>query len=159
MKTLKRICSIGNRRVDGAFSNSPLLDLCSLPLTIPDCCLSQRWSKVNRNSGAWHRKQVRQEQMKLLERLEEVVSSWPNVSTNPHRFGGREFRFAAAEVGHIHPGGVMDIPFPRSIHDALLSEGLAQQHRWVPDSGWVTFRVHNDGDLNHALWLMRISYL
>ena len=97
--------------------------------------------------------------MKLLQRLEQVVLSWPNVSTHLHRFGGREFRFSAAEVGHIHPGGVVDIPFPRSIHDALLAEGLAQQHRWVPDSGWVTFRVHNDGDLNHALWLMRISYL
>jgi hypothetical protein len=97
--------------------------------------------------------------MKLLHRLEEVVSSWPNVSTHPHRFGGREFRFAAAEVGHIHLGGVVDIPFPRSLRDVLLLEGLAEEHRWVPDSGWVTFHIQNDGDLNHALWLMRISYL
>jgi len=97
--------------------------------------------------------------MKLLQRLEAVVSSWPNVSTHPHRFGGKEFRFAAAEVGHIHRGGVVDIPFPRSLRDALLLEDLAKEHRWVPNSGWVTFHVRNDADLNHALWLMRISYI
>lgn len=81
------------------------------------------------------------------------------MSTHPHRFGGKEFRFAAAEVGHIHRGGVVDIPFPRSLRDALLLEDLAKEHRWVANSGWVTFHVHNDADLNHALWLMRISYL
>ena len=30
------------------------------------------------------------------------------------------FRFGDAEVGHMHTGGVVDIPFPRSIRDAVL---------------------------------------
>jgi hypothetical protein len=97
--------------------------------------------------------------MKDLKRLEVEVSGWPHISVHPHRFGGREFRFRSAEVGHVHAGGVVDIPFPRSVHDALLREGLAEKHRWVPDSGWITFRIRGEQDLDHALWLMRLSYL
>ena len=97
--------------------------------------------------------------MKYFQRLEQEISSWPAVSTYPHRFGGREFRFKAAEIGHIHTGGTVDIPFPRSVRDALLPEGLAEEHRWVPDSGWVTFQVRGEEDFKHAIWLMRLSYL
>ena len=97
--------------------------------------------------------------MTHLKRLEEEVSTWPNISVYPHRFGGREFRFGSAEVGHIHTGGIVDVPFPRSLRDALLKEGLAEEHRWVPNSGWITFHVRRDEDLKHALWLMRLSYL
>ena len=97
--------------------------------------------------------------MRDIEELEHEVSVWPKVSVHPHRFGGREFRFGAAEIGHVHAGGILDIPFTRSIHNALLSEGLAEQHRWRPDSGWVTFRFRDPEELNRALWLLRLSYL
>ncbi|MGB7844497.1 MAG: luciferase family protein [Candidatus Acidiferrum sp.] len=96
--------------------------------------------------------------MQLLKKLEDTVASWPQISIYSHRFGGREFRLASAEVGHVHEGGIVDIPFPRSIRDALLTEGLAEEHHWVPNSGWVTFHVRSDQDLQHAVWLMRLSY-
>jgi Family of unknown function (DUF5519) len=97
--------------------------------------------------------------MNNLKKLEEEVRSWANVSVHPHRFGGREFLFGAAEVGHVHTGGIVDIPFPRPVRDALLVEGLAEEHRWMPNSGWITFRIRDEEDFNHALWLMRLSYL
>jgi hypothetical protein len=97
--------------------------------------------------------------MTQMRRLEEEVAAWPNVSVHPHRFGGREFRFGNAELGHVHVGGIVDIPFPRPVRDALLTEGLAEQHRWVPNSGWTTFHVRGEGDLQQALRLMRVSYL
>lgn len=97
--------------------------------------------------------------MKHLKKLEDEVSMWENISTHPHRFGGREFRFGSAEVGHVHVGGVVDIPFPRPVRDALLAERLAEGHRWVPNSGWITFHIRGEADLKHALWLMRLSYL
>ena len=97
--------------------------------------------------------------MKHLKKLEDEVSTWPNISVHPHRFGGREFRFGSAEVGHLHTGGIVDIPFPRSVRDALLADGLAEEHRWVPNSGWITFHVRSEEDLKHAVWLMRLSYL
>ena len=94
--------------------------------------------------------------MSLLSELEQQILSWPEVSVQPHRFGGREFRFRAAEIGHVHTGGIVDIPFPRPVHDALLDEGLAEKHHWVPNSGWITYRVPGENDLGHALWLMRL---
>ena len=44
-----------------------------------------------------------------LGRLENGISTWPQITVHPHRFGGREFRFGAAEVGHIHTGGIVGI--------------------------------------------------
>ena len=97
--------------------------------------------------------------MNSLKKLEEEVGSWANISVHPHRFGGREFLFGAAEVGHVHAGGIVDIPFPRSVRDALLADGLAEEHHWVPNSGWISFQVRNGDDFQHAVWLMRLSYL
>src|SRR5262245_14561390 len=64
-----------------------------------------------------------------------------------------------AEVGHVHTNGVVDIPFPRSVRDALVEDRLAEEHHWVPNSGWITFRIRSEQDFDHALWLMRLSYL
>ncbi len=97
--------------------------------------------------------------MNYLKTLEAEVSAWPNVSIHPHRFGGREFRYGNAEVGHTHTRGIVDIPFPLSVRTALLAEGLAEEHRWVPNSGWTTFQICGEEGLSHALWLMRLSYL
>jgi hypothetical protein len=79
--------------------------------------------------------------MACLKNLDDEISAWPHVSIHPHRFGGREFRFGNAEVGNVHTGGVVDIAFLRSIRDALLDQGLADEHDWVPPSGWITFRA------------------
>ena len=97
--------------------------------------------------------------MSYLKRLEDEVSAWPNVSVHPHRFGGKEFKFGKAEIGHVHKDGTVDIPFPRAVRDALLEEGQAEEHRWVPNSGWTTFKVRCEADIGHAIGLMRISYL
>ncbi|MBV9180125.1 MAG: DUF5519 family protein [Acidobacteria bacterium] len=94
-----------------------------------------------------------------LGELERTVGLWPGVSLHPHRFGGREFRLGNAEIGHIHAFGSVDIPFTRAMRDALLSAGLAEEHRWIPNSGWVTFSLRGKKQLPHALWLMRLSYL
>ncbi len=97
--------------------------------------------------------------MKYLIRLEDEISSWQNVSVHTHSREGKEFKFGKAEIGHVHGNGTVDIPFPRAVRDALVEEGQAEEHRWVPDSGWTTFRVRNEADVQHALELMRISYL
>ena len=68
--------------------------------------------------------------MEILSEIERRLLSRPRVSVHPHRFGGREFRFGSAEIGHIHIAGIVDIPFPRTMRDALLDEGLAEEHHW-----------------------------
>lgn len=97
--------------------------------------------------------------MKWVDPLVKNLSSWTGVSVHPHRFGGKEFKFLNAEIGHVHNNGIVDIPFPRTLRDALIEEHLAEEHHWVLNSGWTTFRMNNEHDLAHALWLMRLSYL
>ena len=75
--------------------------------------------------------------MNYLKKLEEEILAGPNVSTHPHRVGGREFQLQNAEVEHVQAGGIIDIPFPRPLRDVPLAEGLAEERHWVPDSGWV----------------------
>lgn len=93
------------------------------------------------------------------ERLKEEVSSWPGISVRPHRFAAREYRLGQAEIGDVHFWGGVDIPFPRPIHHFLLAHNIAEQHRWVPDSGWTTFQIRHSEDVEHAIWLMRLSYI
>jgi hypothetical protein len=94
-----------------------------------------------------------------LKKAEAEVSNWPRLSPHPDRFGGKEFRFESGEIGHIHAGGAVDIPFAKPIRDELLAEGLAQQHRWVPSSGWVPFTSPTEEDVQPAISLLRLSYL
>src|SRR2546422_10803736 len=96
--------------------------------------------------------------MSYVKKLEDEISTWANISVHPHRFGGREFRLGSAEVGHVHTGGIVDVPLPRSIRDALLAEGLAEEHRRVPNSGWITFHVPSEADLKQTFSLTRPSY-
>lgn len=97
--------------------------------------------------------------MKYLEAIEAHVSRWPRVSMHAHRFGGKEFRLEQAEIGHLHLNGVLDIPFTRRIRDALIEHGLAEVHRYVPNSGWATFRIRSEADVKHGLKLLRLSYV
>jgi hypothetical protein len=86
------------------------------------------------------------------------VSAWPQVTTGPHRFGGSEFRFQRAEIGHLHSDGTLDIPFPLRVRDWLIAEGIVTPHHFLPKSGWTTFHV-DETNAERALWLLRLSYL
>jgi hypothetical protein len=59
----------------------------------------------------------------------------------------------------MHNDGALEISFPRPLRDELLAQGLVEKHRTVPDSGRVMFHVRQEVDVNHAVWLLRISYL
>jgi hypothetical protein len=95
----------------------------------------------------------------LVKRLIENVSAWPTVVVHPHQFLAQEFRFGKAEIGHVHAWGAVDVPFTVAIRIFLVENQLAKQHLWVPDSGSTTFHMRSANDLEHALWLLRISYL
>lgn len=87
------------------------------------------------------------------------VSGWEGIQAEPHRFGGTEFKLGKVEVGHIHRNGMVDIPYTRAIRDQLLAEGKAGLHHLLVDSGWMTFYVRTEADVQRAIWLYRVSYL
>src|SRR5690349_3356571 len=93
-----------------------------------------------------------------VKRLVEQVAAWPGVAVAPHRLGGTEFRFGRGEIGHVHPGGMVDVPFPRPVRDRLVASGRAKPHHVLPESGWVSFSMRSDDDVSAALELLRLSY-
>lgn len=99
-----------------------------------------------------------------LEPLESTVVAWDDaISGAPHRFSAREFNLQIGnrrvELGHLHNGRLLDILFSVKIRDVLIAEGKAQTHRFVPDSGWISFPIRNADDYEQAVWLLRLSYL
>ena len=86
------------------------------------------------------------------------VSSWDGVTIATHRFGGTEFRLSRRELGHMHGNYQADIPFPKTLRDNLVSEGKAEPHHILPESGWVTFRLVDLKDVGKAIELFRLSY-
>ena len=93
-----------------------------------------------------------------VERLAGVVSGWPGITAAPHRFGGTGFRFGRGEIGHVHPDGLVDVPFPRPVRDRIVAAGKARPHHVLPNSGWVSLPVRSEADLAAAIELLRLSY-
>jgi hypothetical protein len=38
----------------------------------------------------------------IIESIKKEILNWPNVTAEPHRFGGLEFRLNKREMGHMH---------------------------------------------------------
>ena len=94
-----------------------------------------------------------------IEHIKQTVTGWPGMTANPHRFGGLEFNLGTVEVGHIHSDGMVDIPFNSKIRDQLLAEKRVEPHHLLPETGWITFYIHSEADVEQAIWLFRLSYL
>jgi hypothetical protein len=94
-----------------------------------------------------------------VERIVAEVSDWPHVTVGEHRFGGTEFRIGSREIGHVHAWGMLDVAYLRALRDALVEAGHTGVHHLLTESGWTTYRVESAEDFDHALWLLRLSYL
>jgi predicted DNA-binding protein (MmcQ/YjbR family) len=92
------------------------------------------------------------------EKIAEAVRSWPGVTTEPHRFGGVEFRLGKRELGHIHGDSLVDIPFPKKIRNELVADGRVEPHHVLPESGWVSFYIRESSDIERAIDLLRQSF-
>lgn len=90
--------------------------------------------------------------------ITEALLLWDGVSTAPHRFGGVEYRLGTRELGHIHGDHLVDIPFPKKVRDEIVTAGLAKQHHILPETGWVSFYLHEEEDVQKAITLLRRSY-
>lgn len=101
----------------------------------------------------------KREAARRVDRVIEEVAAWPHVTTEEHRFEGREFTLGPREVGHVHRWGIVDVPFTERLRDALVAEGKTEDHHVVPESGWTTLYVEDDGDVERAILLLRLSYL
>src|SRR5918998_3314545 len=95
------------------------------------------------------------------------VLGCPGVSKETHRGGPGQggfwvppaavYKFGRRALGHVHDTGVADLPFPREIHDELISEGRAKPHG-AGFAGVVSFHVQGPEDVPGAVELFRMNY-
>lgn len=86
------------------------------------------------------------------------VSAWPGVAVGPHRFGGTEFRLGRRELGHLHGSQLADLPFPVRVRQQLVAAGRAEPHHIHPESGWVSYYIHDTTDVARVVGLFRLNY-
>jgi len=88
----------------------------------------------------------------------DTLLTWEGIESHPHRFGGTEFRIGKREIGHIHGDYLVDIPFPTKIRNEIVAAGEASPHHILPETGWVSFYLKKDGDVQKAIDLLDRSY-
>lgn len=94
----------------------------------------------------------------IADDIRRAIESWPGVTSAPHRFGGIEFKVGRRELGHLHGDSWADLPFPTAVRTSLVSEGRAEPHHILPDSGWVTRRIRGASDVPDVVALFRLNY-
>jgi hypothetical protein len=92
------------------------------------------------------------------EAITKTVTSWDGVTAQPHRFGGLEYVIGKREIGHIHGDYLVDIPFPKKVRDEIVAAERAQPHHILPETGWVSFYIRQEGDVEKAIALLRESF-
>jgi predicted DNA-binding protein (MmcQ/YjbR family) len=90
--------------------------------------------------------------------ITKAALSWEGVTTAPHRFGGVEYVIGKREIGHIHGNHMVDIPFSKQARDEIVAAGRAQPHHILPESGWVSFYLRQEDDVEKAISLLQESY-
>lgn len=91
-------------------------------------------------------------------KIVDEVTSWPNITTGPGRFGAIVFNLnGKREIGHIHGDGVVDIPARTEVAEAWIAAGRAERHRFAPGFGVSVF-LRKEQDVTNAIGLLREIY-
>ncbi|MGF1472842.1 MAG: luciferase family protein [Rubrobacteraceae bacterium] len=96
--------------------------------------------------------------MSISEKIRDEVLAWEGTESRPHRFNGIEFRVNGHEIGHLHGDRLADLPFPRRVREELVAAGKARTHHVLPQTGWVSYRIRGEEDVEGALELFRRNY-
>ncbi|MGI0025457.1 MAG: luciferase family protein [Nitrososphaera sp.] len=106
----------------------------------------------------YHDKDSGKASVDVFGKVKEAVMSWPGVLAQTHRFGGIEFRVGGKELGHMHGSKLADFPFPMSMRDRLVKEGKVEPHHILPNSGWVSYWINGESDIDPLIKLFQIQY-
>ena len=86
------------------------------------------------------------------------VAAWPGVTVEERASGFVELKIGRRELGHLHGNRLADLPFPVRIREQLVSAGKASVHYVHPETGWVSFYIQGDQDLDAVIELFRLNY-
>src|SRR5260370_21417288 len=92
------------------------------------------------------------------EKIDTALQGWSGISSQPHRFGGREYCLGRREIGHVHGDTLVDIPFPKPIRNELVTGGRAEPHHILPESGCASLYLKQASDVDKPIELLRLSF-
>jgi hypothetical protein len=93
----------------------------------------------------------------ILERIKKELLSWP-YAAEAYKFGGIEFRLNKREMGHIHGDRVADLPFPMDIRNKLVNSCRVSAHRFLLQTGWVSYWIKGEQDIPSVIELFKMRY-
>jgi hypothetical protein len=90
--------------------------------------------------------------------ITDAVSAFTGV-TVVARAGGEfvEFKVGRREIGHLHGSHLADLPFPVRIRQELVASGRASLHYLHPETGWVSYFIHDGRDVPRVVELFRYN--
>src|SRR5262245_66579763 len=94
----------------------------------------------------------------IATRIQREVSAWPGVTVEGHRGGIIFFHVGRREIGHLHGERLADLPFPVRIREELVTGGKASLHYLHPRSGWITYYMKDERDIEPVVDLFRLNY-
>lgn len=95
--------------------------------------------------------------LRAISAIESTVCSWPGMRAGIHRLGGIGFFCRGKENSHIHGNGLLDCFVGRAKRDCLVASGRALPHHVFPNSGWISFWIEDESDVEAALRLIRMA--
>ena len=96
--------------------------------------------------------------LEAKEKIHNAMIKLEGISSGKHRYGGTEYKLGKREIGHIHGNYLVDIPFPTQIRNELIDKGEAEPHHIIPESGWVSFYIKNEIDVDKVIKLLKRSF-
>jgi hypothetical protein len=93
----------------------------------------------------------------IASRIASEVASWPGVDS-AGQGGMTFFHVGRREIGHLHGNRMADLPFPVRIREKLVAAGKADFHYLHPKSGWITYYIRGEGDIEPIIELFRLNY-
>jgi len=97
------------------------------------------------------------------QRVAEAIAQWPNVNARSHWLlgdervvDGADFYLGDDELGHIHLDSEAHVACSLAVADRLVEAKLARRFEW--SRKFVVFDIRRQSEVEHALWLFRLSY-
>jgi hypothetical protein len=90
--------------------------------------------------------------------IQREVGSWPGVRVDMHGRGMTFFHVGRREIGHLHGERLADIPVPIRIREQLVAAGKASLHYLHPKTGWISYYINGQDDVEPVIELFRLNY-
>lgn len=95
---------------------------------------------------------------KEIREILHAVAAWPEVWITPSR-NGVCVTLGNMTLGHLNWDGRIDLPFGPDVLRPMMAEWMVQPGRGKLDGGGAVFEVRAMGDVERAVWLLRLAYL